>query len=119
AVKTIEAATISPDGTITSFAKQAAGMATARASHATAVVGNYVYMLGGFYGGTASSIERATIAADGSLGTFAVVAGVNLSTPRTSHIALVLGKYLYAVGGKDTADVALLASIDRVALNDD
>jgi hypothetical protein len=46
------------------------------------LIGNYLYVLGGFATSPLSSVERAQIHADGSLGPFALLPDVTLITAR-------------------------------------
>lgn len=115
----IEQAPIQAGGALGAFTKISGTLAATRLSHGVAVVGNYVYALGGFYGSNATSVERAPINADGTLGTFATLSGVSLSTAHTDFSVAVLGNYLYVLGGQNAAESAALTTIDRVALNSD
>ncbi|MBM3276357.1 MAG: hypothetical protein FJZ00_14480, partial [Candidatus Sericytochromatia bacterium] len=67
------------------------------------VIGNYVYVFGGASSnGTTdniTSVVRATVNADGTLGAFATVAGINLVTARTYATSIVTGPYLYVISG--------------------
>jgi len=119
AITGVEQAMIQANGTVSSFTTLPTGLIMGRASHGTAVVGNYVYVVGGFYGSSATTIERAPINPDGTLGAFAVLNGVNLSTGHTDFNMAVLGKYLYVLGGENSGESAALTIVDRVALNAD
>jgi hypothetical protein len=79
------------------------------------ILGDHLYVIGG--AGSATSlitVEQAAIAADGSLGPFQIVPGVSLSEPRSGHTSVVLGKFVYNVGGM--SDSAALASIERAPI---
>ena len=102
----VEEAEIQPDGTLGAFAVSPdVHLVHARAQHASAIVGGYLYVFGGMGEGTAptgqalASVERAPIAADGTLGTFEDVPGVTLTVPRVTMPAIVLGDYLYVISG--------------------
>lgn len=114
---TIERATIRADGTLGPFgAVVGVALMTSRKYHTAAVVGSYLYIIGGMgAGGALSSVERASINPDGSLGTFAVVA--TLPAPRAAHTSVVIGKYLYILGGDDASNV--LGSIVRATIDSD
>jgi hypothetical protein len=71
-----------------------------RFDFSTVVAGNRVYVLGGSNGNVIDSVEVATIAADGTLGTFAD-AGVHLVAARSGHAALLVDNTVYAIGGYD------------------
>jgi N-acetylneuraminic acid mutarotase len=87
-------------------------LTTPRRHHATAVVGNYLYVLGGDESG---SVERAAIQADGSLGAFSQVIGRSLRAPRTSHTTTALQDQLYVFGGSGSSG----SSIERATMNAD
>jgi hypothetical protein len=100
----VERATV-VEGHLGSFTNQpAVTLSTARAGVTTAVAGKYVYVIGGRSAtGVIGTIERATIAPDGTLGTFAPYAS-SLVTPRADHSAAVINgygssRYLYVFGG--------------------
>ena len=104
---TIERATLGVNGTLGTFAVVAT-LATPRADHAIAVLGNSVYVIGGTTAtGAVTDIEAATIEPDESLSAFAPVA--NLATARAGHAALVIGNRLYVIGGA--------ASVERASIN--
>ncbi len=72
-------------------------------------VGQYVYVIGGFKQlgfGPAAKVEVATLNADGTLGSFAEVAGVQMAVPRGAFVGINTGTYLTVVGGKGDYDVA-------------
>jgi hypothetical protein len=114
----VERAPIAPDGSLGPFESAPNGpLMTARVYHTTAVIGNYLYVIGGFGNNGLSNIERASIAADGSLGPFAPVSGVALTTARYDHVTAVVGNYLYVLGGG--GDVTPLSSVERATLGAD
>ncbi len=99
-LRTIDRALVSPDGTIGPFAPVAGTLTVARAGVASAVIGNSVYLVGGNNAsGYQPSVERATIAADGTLGPFAVVAGLTLQVAQTYTANAVIGNFMYLFGG--------------------
>jgi hypothetical protein len=114
---TIERATIRADGTLDPFVTVPdVALVTPRRSHIAAVIGAYLYVVGGTgAAGPLSTIERAAIRPDGSLGPFANSNA--LSGVRTTHSAVVLGNYLYLLGGADSSGP--LASLERIAINPD
>jgi hypothetical protein len=69
-----------------------------------AVVGNYLYV----YGGASTTVERAPVRPDGTLGAF-VQTGQSLTQARGRFRSLVIGNTLYALGGD--------SSIERISLN--
>jgi hypothetical protein len=75
-------------------------MTTVRDFPAAVQVGNYLYVLGGgnpFWVNCLTSVERAAINSDGSLGTWQIIS--SLSTARAAHAAVAVGGYVYALGG--------------------
>lgn len=113
--KTVERAMINADGSLGPFATVPATLVAARYGATSAVIGNYLYVLGGNGGG--STVERAMIDATGSLGSFATVSGVTLVTSRFYHASAVIQNYLYIISGD--ADGALTNSVERAPINAD
>ncbi len=90
----------------------------ARAQHTSHVIGSYLYVIGGT-GGAASalgSIERAPVTADGRIGTFAILTNTQLTRPRYGHSSVVIGSYLYVIGGWDDMQVAA-NTVERAVIN--
>ncbi|HEY1814520.1 MAG TPA: hypothetical protein VGG74_19340 [Kofleriaceae bacterium] len=117
----IEQATIAADGTLGPFTTSTVTLTTGRAELTTAVIGNYIYAIGGGTAGTPNpldglgSVERAPIAVDGTLGTFSVVSGVSLSSPRFGHVSAVVGDWLYVAGGTPGGS-SYLSQIERAPI---
>jgi N-acetylneuraminic acid mutarotase len=117
ALGSIERATINGDGTLRPFATVTdVALMTPRSGHTAVALGNYLYVMGGRNGGALSSVERATINADGTLGAFAVLPDVFLDTPRYEHTSAVIGNYLYVIGGTNGGS---LNSVERAVINPD
>jgi Kelch motif len=96
-------------------ARQRSTLETGRSGHTAAVVGNTVYVLGGISGGRyLDSVERAIINADGSLGPFTAIRGVTLATPRSGHTSVLIGSFLYVLGGSNTTGI--LKSVERAVI---
>ena len=113
----VEQATINADGSLSQFTTMAGGnLVTARRAHTTMVIGRQLYVIGGFGDAALSSIEHATIGSDGSLGPFVTVSGITLITPRQDHTSVVVGGYLYVIGGLGTGP---LKSIERASISAD
>jgi hypothetical protein len=118
ALLSIERATIGTDRTLSTFSTLAGvTLVTARYGHACAIVGNYLYILGGFGNTALDSIERAVINTDGSLGAFVSVPGISLTMARYGHKARVVGNYLYVIGG--TRGNSSLRDVERATINSD
>lgn len=118
-LNSIERAGFAPDGSLGPFATvTGVSLTTARQNHASVVIGNYLYILGGFGGGALNSVERSIINADGSLGSFAPAPSGTLTTARYGHTAAVLGSYLYVIGGAGSNGAAL-RDVERATINAD
>lgn len=112
----VERASILPDGRLGDFASVAGlRLPLARAGHASAKVGDRLYVLGGRDGASfLGSVEQAPIRPDGSLGPFAPETGTWLDTPRGLPASVVLGGHLYVIGGHGSAGI--LGSVERAAI---
>ena len=94
----IARAPIAKDGTLGPF-EAAGALSVARSRPTLARVGDYLYVLGGAQvGSPLTSIERASIADDGSLGAFSVVAE-ELVRGRAGAVAVVTPGWLHVMGG--------------------
>jgi len=86
-------------------------------------IGDSIYVIGGFTGakesGATSSVERAAINPDGTLGAFAVVPGVTLAAPRGGFAFINTGSYLTVTGGHSGNVANILASTERAVINSD
>jgi hypothetical protein len=101
---TVWRAPIADDGTLGTFTALSAALTTPRGAHSVVVVGDSLYVLGGIAGPNAiTSIERAPILADGSLGPF--VAAGSLVDRRALFSVVSAGSYIYAIGGEDLGGV--------------
>jgi hypothetical protein len=97
----VDRATINSDNTITTFTSQPT-LKSARDFATCVVIGNALYMIGGYSTAPVNAIESATIGPDGSLGTFANVPGVTLPAVPSAQYALrpvVVGNTAYAFAG--------------------
>ena len=97
----MERAPINADGTLGAFALVPdAALVLPRAGHASVKLGTWLYVVGGSgANGTLSSVERAKINVDGSLGQFAMVPDVALTIARSGYTIAVIGNLLYVFGG--------------------
>jgi hypothetical protein len=96
---TIECAEVQSDGTLGMFADAGVRLVTPRSGAALAVVGAWLYAVGGDDGsGPLKSVEKAPIMPDGTLGAFAAD-NTALTTARFGAGAIVLGQTLHIIGG--------------------
>jgi hypothetical protein len=94
---------MSGDGSLGTW-QTATSMTTERGWPAAVQVGNYLYVLGGYGAGSGlTSVERAVVNDDGSLGSWQLVS--SMIKGRSLFAAVQVGRYLYALGGGDTGDV--------------
>jgi uncharacterized repeat protein (TIGR01451 family) len=117
AQSTIDQATINPDGTLSSFHRLPNGLSTPRSRFTHAVIGSYLYAIGGSVAegpnSALSTVERARIYPDGSLGAFSGAGMPTLTTARYSPECEIVGSYLYVFGGRN------LNSAERAQINPD
>lgn len=123
-IAAVERAQIGADGTLGTFSDAGITLSTRRSCFCLARVGARLYVIGGAAGdenaAPIGSVESAPIGADGTLGAFAAVAGVTLNVPRKKAAAVVLGNYLYVVGGDTgTSNDAGIATIERAPIHAD
>jgi N-acetylneuraminic acid mutarotase len=117
----VDMATVQPDGSLGSFALvSGVTSTTTRIGPALAVIGNYLYVIGGqdttmSYTGY-TSIERAAISADGTLGTFQLYSTATLTTGRYFAAAAIVGTTLYVMGGIGGTTQAL-SSTEQAAVD--
>jgi len=103
--------------------EQAAGvrwtpaLTTPREYQSSVVIGDSLYVIGGYHDKFLASVERATINADGSLSAFSIVPGTTLQTPRDGHTSIVIGNSLYVIGGNSQSDG--LDTIERATITAD
>jgi hypothetical protein len=117
---TVQRIPIAPDGTL-GAADTVTPLPVARSHHAAAVHDRFLYVTGGLTGNTngevhhLSTILRATIAADGTLGPWMEIG--ELDAPPATHAAFVYGGALYIVGGISEA-LRYLDTIRRAPILD-
>jgi hypothetical protein len=120
ALATTEAAPIDQEGELGPFSA-GPSLTTGRAGHGSVVIGNSLYVIGGIGadGSALASIERATIAPDGTLGTFTVVDGISLVEARGTPAVVVIRDRLYVLGGTSGDGIGPLASVEQATINAD
>jgi N-acetylneuraminic acid mutarotase len=115
-LNSVEHALLNADGTLGRFTMiPGIALVTPRQAHTSAVIADQLYVVGGFGNGSLSSVEHATIAPDGSLGPF-TLSSVLLATARQGHAMVVIGNYLYVLGGRATTP---LNSVERAPVRAD
>jgi hypothetical protein len=98
-------------------ARQTPKLVTPRASHTAAMIGHELYIMGGVGSvGALTSIEQASLNADGSLGEFTASAA-KLTTARHGHTSVVIGPNLYVLGGSDGGSA--LSTVERATIDRD
>jgi len=113
----VERAAIHDDGSLGAFETvPGLNLITARQNFASLYTGPYVYLLGGNFPPT-TTVERAAVHQDGSLGAFEVDSGVQLSTPRWAFAGTRIGDRYYAIGGENTGGA--LTSIEGAPIDAD
>ncbi|MEK7321864.1 MAG: hypothetical protein AABZ84_02150 [Pseudomonadota bacterium] len=117
-LNTSEYTALQADGTLAAW-RAGSAMNEARGFFGVAAHHNFIYAVGGGNGPNGStllrSVERAAILADGALGPWQREPQP-LRLPRRCAKIVVMGDYLYALGGYSGA---LLDSVERARLHDD
>jgi hypothetical protein len=115
-LSTAEMATINSDGTLSPWQFINAPNIK-RYQHQSVIVGNYIYVIGGspIFGGALSSVEKAVILPDGTLGTWEFT--TPLTSLRTSLWAVENNGFIY-VPGVDTNDFHA-QTVERAKVNED
>lgn len=112
----VERAPILDGGELGPFRMVGSTLRTPRDCHASVIIGNWLYVLGGDRQGSIDTVERAPIGTGGDLGGFQTVSS-RLSTARDEHTATRIGKYVYVIGG--VRGPVQLASIERAEVRAD
>jgi hypothetical protein len=109
----IERAAIQADGSLGEFSRvMGISLSVPRFFHTTAALQDQLYVFGGTNGSSVSSIERATMNADGSLGPFTIIGNISLRLARAQHASALIGNDLYIIGGM-SPDSLELSSVER------
>jgi hypothetical protein len=103
--KVIERATFQSDGSLGAFAAATGTLSTERALYTPAIAGDDLYLVAGAnnVGSPADpglrNVDHATIAADGTVGAFAIPAGATLPEGIFFHFGAAFGNFVYVLGG--------------------
>lgn len=100
AIASIESASLSNDGTLSTFALLGTSLTTPRAGHACKVIGNSLYVFGGT---TSTFIERARLNDDGTLGVFSAVSGIAMFAALSNFSHVATGGFVHTLGGEPFA----------------
>ncbi len=114
-LSSVERAKINSDGSLDPW-QASTPMTITRVGLGAVAVDDYIYALGGNSnsGGLQSSVERAKINSDGSLGSWQAVNSMTI--PRYGLGAVAIGNYIYAIGGYSGSP---LSSVERAEINND
>jgi hypothetical protein len=115
ALDKVERALVNADGTLGTFLS-AGTLSTASRDQGSALVGKYLYAIGGSNGSALQRVERAQLGANGLPGSFAD-AGVALTVPRSAPSVTIIGDFLYVIGGSSSG--AGLTTVERAPINGD
>ena len=96
----VERAEIRPDGTLGEWSLEQSRLNTRRRCTKLAVLGNHIYVFGGFGGILLDSVERAEIRPDGTLGEWEVLLD-SMNLPRYIQGVKAVGGRVYVIGGHD------------------
>ena len=112
-VASIERALINADGSLGPF--QVTGNLSVARTFASAIrLKDDLYILGGSTGASnipVASIEHASIGSDGTLGSF-MTKNESLTSPRSGHASVIIGRWIYVVGGGTTVERAPVSTTD-------
>jgi hypothetical protein len=115
----VEVAAINPDGSLGPW-YYTSSMYMSLYMPAAVAANGYLYVLGGLtFPGATNIVERVAINANGSLGPWQYISGMN--TPRGGLAAVVAGDFLYALGGAyyQNGNFIYLSSVERATINQD
>jgi len=107
----IERAEIQPDGTLGSWTTEQFRLNTKRRCTKLAVIGNHLYVFGGFSGILLDSVERAEILPDGSLDEWMVLIDT-MNMARYIHAVKKVRDRIYMIGGHDKEKGVGIAGVE-------
>ncbi len=124
ATDTVEGAALTSDGSLGTFQTHGATTVAPMADFRSALIGNYLYLIGGRDGATMQASKRVQVAtiqdaahSTGGLGTFAATTST-LPAVRALFASATIGDHVYLIGGHD-ATFAPLATIDVATVRTD
>lgn len=97
-LRSVERAAILADGALGPWQREPQPLRLPRRCAKVAVIGDYLYALGGYSGALLDSVERARIHKDGSLGAWELL-DQTLTIPRYIHGAAQTAGHIYIAGG--------------------
>ena len=78
---------------------------------ALSVIGDDVYLIGGYHGGTLTGAAvKATVGEDGLAGSWATVSGLTIPTPTRRAAAVTVNSSIYYIGGQDSGGTPATAN---------
>jgi Kelch motif protein len=114
----VDGSVVDPKGPLGPFSTIPDKLPIARVLHATVTADRSVYVIGGFTENTLTSdVERAIVGTDDVLMPFANAG--TLVSPRAGHASIVLGSFIYVIGGFVDEQGMAVTSIERVTINPD
>jgi N-acetylneuraminic acid mutarotase len=114
----VERSMINPDGTLGAFTVVGSVAVNGRFGAFSIVSGRSLYIIGGSTITAMSTVERASISDDNSLGQFGVVSDM-LPDARQNYAFDTIGQYVYIFGGISGTDQTQMKSIVRAIINPD
>ncbi|MNW99314.1 Kelch motif protein [compost metagenome] len=112
-LRTIERATLKPDGTLGAFTMDNRLLSRPRNRMGVAALANVMYFFGGYDNGFLSQIDSTTIQPDDTLGAFSFAGGTQLVTGLENGITFMTSSSVYYIGGYN---FSLLKTIQRAPI---
>lgn len=115
-LNSVERAAILPDGSLGDWTLEPTAMNVPRRAPATFIIGNRMYVSGGFYGIFLSDVESAEILQDGSLGPWRKEPS-DTGFERYIHTSIVLRQRVYLFGGHSTKPGGAMVEVEWAKVN--